>query len=51
MEVRKILNEKLSRRGLIKGAAGAAAVIGVSALTSGGMDLFSRAEAKEGKII
>lgn len=48
MEVGKMLDEKLSRRGLIKGAAGTAAVIGVVALASGGMGLFSRAEAKEG---
>lgn len=48
MEVGKMLDETLSRRGLIKGAAGTAAVIGVVALASGGMGLFSRAEAKEG---
>ena len=45
MEVGKLLDEKLSRRGLIKGAVGAA---GIAALASGGLNLFSRAEAKEG---
>jgi hypothetical protein len=45
MEVKKPFNEKLSRRGLLKGAAGAA---GIVALASGGLSLFSKAEAKGG---
>jgi hypothetical protein len=45
MEVGKMLDEKLSRRGLIKGAVG---VAGIAALASGGLGLLSRAEAKAG---
>ncbi|MDD1750152.1 MAG: C-GCAxxG-C-C family protein [Methanothrix sp.] len=45
MEDGKFLDEKLSRRGLIKGAVGAA---GIVALASGGLGLFSKAEAKAG---
>ena len=45
MEDGKFLDEKLSRRGLIKGAFGAA---GIVALASGGLSLFSKAEAKGG---
>ncbi|MFI5296414.1 MAG: twin-arginine translocation signal domain-containing protein, partial [Thermodesulfovibrionales bacterium] len=45
MEVKEIFDEKLSRRGLLKGAAGAA---GIVALASGGLSLFSKAEAKSG---
>lgn len=41
----KLLGEKLSRRGLIKGAAGAA---GLAVLASGGLGLLSNAEAKGG---
>jgi len=37
-----MFGEKLSRRGLFKGAAGAA---GIAALASGGPGLFSKAEA------
>lgn len=44
MEDGKFLDEKLSRRGLIKGAVGAA---GIVALASGGLSLLSKAEAKE----
>lgn len=45
MGFEKIFDDNLSRRGLIKGAAG---VVGVAALTAGGLGLFQRAEAKEG---
>lgn len=45
MEAKKILDGKLSRRGLLKGAAGAA---GLATLTMGGLGLFSNAEAKGG---
>jgi hypothetical protein len=45
MEVKEMFDEKLSRRGLLKGAAGAA---GIAALASGGLSLFSKAEAKGG---
>jgi hypothetical protein len=45
MEVGKMFDEKLSRRGLLKGAAGAA---GIAVLASGGLSLFSKAEAKGG---
>ena len=38
----KLLDEKLSRRGLIKGAAGA---VGIAALTMGGLGFLSNAEA------
>jgi len=44
MEEGKLLDEKLSRRGLLKGAAG---VAGIAALTAGGLGLFSTADAKE----
>ncbi len=44
MEDGKLLDEKLSRRGLIKGAVCTA---GVAALTMGGLSLLSKAEAKE----
>ncbi|MGC2061789.1 MAG: C-GCAxxG-C-C family protein [Thermodesulfovibrionales bacterium] len=45
MDTEKMLDEKLSRRGILKGAAGAA---GIAALTMGGLGLFSKAEAKGG---
>jgi hypothetical protein len=45
MESGKLFDEKLTRRGLIKGAAG---VAGIAALTAGGFGLFTRADAKEG---
>lgn len=45
MDAEKLLDEKLSRRGILKGAAGAA---GIAALTMGGLGLFSNAEAKGG---
>ncbi len=45
MEVKEMFDEKLSRRGLLKGAAGAA---GIAALASGGLSLISKAEAKGG---
>jgi hypothetical protein len=45
MEVKEMFDEKLSRRGLFKGAAGAA---GIAALAYGGLGLFSNAEAKSG---
>jgi hypothetical protein len=38
----ELLDEKLSRRGLIKGAAGA---VGIAALTMGGLGILSKAEA------
>jgi hypothetical protein len=42
MEVKEMFDEKLSRRGLIKGAAGAA---GIAALTMGALGFLSKAEA------
>ncbi len=45
MDAGRLLDKKLSRRGLIKGAFGAA---GIAALTSGGLGLFSKVEAKDG---
>jgi len=45
MDTDILLDEKLSRRGILKGAAGAA---GIAALTMGGLGLFSKAEAKGG---
>src|SRR5512142_1150024 len=48
MRIGKLLDETVSRRALIKGAAGAAGVLGVAVLTSGGLGLVTRAEAKEG---
>lgn len=45
MKERNILDERVSRRGLIKGAAG---VAGIAALASGGLGLFSGVEAKDG---
>lgn len=41
----KFLEEDVSRRGLLKGVAGAA---GIAALTAGGLGVFKKAEAKEG---
>ncbi len=40
----KILDENVSRRGLIKGAAG---VVGIAALTAGGLGFLSKAEASK----
>ena len=45
MESENLFHGEVSRRGLLKTAAGAA---GIAALTMGGMGLFSRAEAKGG---
>jgi anaerobic selenocysteine-containing dehydrogenase len=45
MKVEEMIGEKLSRRGLLKGAAGAA---GIAILASGGAGIFSKAEAKGG---
>ncbi len=49
MEVRELLEEKLSRRGLLKGAGSlAAGAAGLAALATGGLGIFSKAEAKGG---
>ncbi len=45
MDVGKLLDEKMSRRNLLKGAAGAA---GIAALAAGGLGLLAKAEAKDG---
>jgi hypothetical protein len=45
MDSGKLFDEKMSRRGLIKGAAG---VAGIAALTASGLGMFSKAEAKGG---
>jgi hypothetical protein len=45
MKEETLFDEKLSRRGILKGAAGAA---GIAALTMGGLGLFSNVEAKGG---
>ncbi len=45
MEAEKLFDEHLSRRRLIKGAVG---VAGIAVLSSGGLGMLSKAEAKGG---